>query len=170
MEQLIMEPPTATIISSEALLEHWQGHRRLTRKLLAAFPEEQLFTYSVGGMRPFSELVTEMIDMAVPGILGAVTGQWQKIEEMSHTSGRAKPSTKQQLLDSWDETTGKLNALWPQIPPQRFAENDLAFGQYEGTILSFILYFIDNEIHHRGQGYVYLRSLGIEPPAFWDRG
>ncbi|MGZ5248500.1 MAG: DinB family protein [Flavitalea sp.] len=32
-----------------------------------------------------------------------------------------------------------------------------------------MFYFIDNEIHHRGQGYVYLRSLGIEPPFFWDR-
>jgi uncharacterized damage-inducible protein DinB len=28
---------------------------------------------------------------------------------------------------------------------------------------------IDNEIHHRGQGYVYLRALGIEPPGFYDR-
>jgi len=25
----------------------------------------------------------------------------------------------------------------------------------------FIFYWIDNEIHHRGQAYVYLRSLGI---------
>jgi uncharacterized damage-inducible protein DinB len=32
-----------------------------------------------------------------------------------------------------------------------------------------IRYAIDNEVHHRGQGYVYLRSLGIEPPAFYDR-
>ena len=29
---------------------------------------------------------------------------------------------------------------------------------------------VDNEIHHRGQGYVYLRELGIEPPPFWERG
>ena len=28
---------------------------------------------------------------------------------------------------------------------------------------------VDNEIHHRGQGYVYLRALGIAPPAFYDR-
>jgi len=46
---------------------------------------------------------------------------------------------------------------------------EMAFGQYEGTNLSTILYLIDNEIHHRGQGYVYLRSLGIEPPYFWER-
>ncbi|MEJ7681733.1 MAG: DinB family protein [Segetibacter sp.] len=34
---------------------------------------------------------------------------------------------------------------------------------------SSIFYFIDNEIHHRAQGYVFLRSLGIEPPHFWER-
>jgi uncharacterized damage-inducible protein DinB len=32
-----------------------------------------------------------------------------------------------------------------------------------------ILYVVDNEIHHRRQGYVYLRALGIEPPAFFER-
>jgi uncharacterized damage-inducible protein DinB len=31
------------------------------------------------------------------------------------------------------------------------------------------MYAIDNEIHHRGQGYVYLRALGIVPPPFWER-
>ncbi|MFD1732208.1 DinB family protein [Deinococcus malanensis] len=28
---------------------------------------------------------------------------------------------------------------------------------------------MENEIHHRGQGFVYLRLLGIEPPAFYER-
>jgi uncharacterized damage-inducible protein DinB len=32
-----------------------------------------------------------------------------------------------------------------------------------------LLYFLDNEIHHRAQGFVYLRELGIEPPAFYRR-
>jgi hypothetical protein len=27
----------------------------------------------------------------------------------------------------------------------------------------------DNEIHYRGQGYVYRRALGMEPPPFWER-
>jgi uncharacterized damage-inducible protein DinB len=46
---------------------------------------------------------------------------------------------------------------------------DKAFGQWESSGLNTILYGIDNEIHHRGQAYVYLRALGIEPPAFYDR-
>jgi uncharacterized damage-inducible protein DinB len=44
-----------------------------------------------------------------------------------------------------------------------------AFGQYPGKVYDLVLYVIDNEIHHRGQGYVYLRSLGIEPPPFYER-
>jgi uncharacterized damage-inducible protein DinB len=46
---------------------------------------------------------------------------------------------------------------------------DKAFGQWEMSGLAMIQYAIDNEIHHRGQGYVYLRALGIEPPHFWER-
>ena len=168
METLLLEN-SATALSAQALLDHCQGHRRLTRKLVEAFPEDKLFTYSIGGMRPFSELVTEMLDMAVPGITGVVTGQWNRLGDMSHINGKAKPETKAELLSRWDETTVQLDALWQQIPSGRFEENDIAFGQYEGRIHSFIFYFIDNEIHHRGQAYVYLRSLGIAPPPFWDR-
>ena len=64
---------------------------------------------------------------------------------------------------------GSSNTLWPQIPTTRFQETLTAFGQYTGVLHDLILYVIDNEIHHRGQGYVYLRALGIEPPPFYDR-
>ena len=164
--QAISAAPSV-IITSEALLEHWQGHRKLTRRMIEAFPEDKLFTYSVGGMRPFSELVLEMLGMAVPGIKGLITGKWQTYDEAF--AAAAAPGSKTELLERWDETTEALNALWPQIPPHRFQETDTAFGQWTGTGYFFIFYFIDNEIHHRGQAYVYLRSLNIEPPAFWDR-
>jgi uncharacterized damage-inducible protein DinB len=172
MQQSVLEkePLISSIITAQELLDHWQGHRKLTRKLIEAFPEKELFTYSVGGMRPFAELVQEMLDMAVPGLQGIVTRRWQTIGDMAHINGNGKPQSKQELLQRWDETTLAIDELWPQIPANRFRERDSAFGMYEGTILSFVLYFIDNEIHHRGQGYVYLRSLGIEPPPFWERG
>ena len=163
------ETAQALVITPEALLAHWQGHRRLTRRLIEAFPEDKLFNYSVGGMRPFADLVIEFFGMTIPGLKGVVTGEWQKVEEMAHRSKTPKPATKKELLDQWDETTEQLNELWAQIPPERFQEQDKAFGEWEGPIYFFIFYWIDNEIHHRGQAYVYLRSLGIEPPAFWDR-
>jgi len=165
-----MTQETATVksvITPEEMLEHWQGHRRLTRKLIEAFPETELFTFSVGGMRPFADLALEMIGMGAPGIDGIVTGKWDA-NFMHHQEG-GRPQTKEQLLYLWDELTEKLNRLWPQIPVERFHEVDLAFGQWEGTIQFVLFYFIDNEIHHRGQGFVYLRALGIEPPHFWER-
>jgi uncharacterized damage-inducible protein DinB len=158
---------SSLVISPEQLLKHWQGHRGVTRKTIEAFPEDKLYTYSVGGMRPFATLVMEMLGMAVPGVKGVITGEW---ENPGSSFSNPAPPTKKELLALWDETTEKLDELWPLIPSHRFQQVDLAFGVYKAPLHFVIFYWIDNEIHHRGQGYVYLRSLGIEPPAFWDRG
>src|SRR5687767_12311109 len=85
------------VITSRELLDHWQAHRRVTRRVIEAFPEDKLFTHSVGGMRPFAELVREMIAMAVPGMKGVVTGQWEHYKEAEI------PSTKKELLQVWDQ-------------------------------------------------------------------
>jgi uncharacterized damage-inducible protein DinB len=157
-----MSAPLVPFITPDALLAHWQGHRRLTRRVIEAFPADKLFTFSVGGMRPFGALAMEMITMGTPMLRGAVTGEWS-----ASASRDSRP--KEEVLRLWDESTEQINALWAQIPPQRFLETLTAFGQYTGALHDLILYVIDNEIHHRGQGYVYLRALGIEPPAFYDR-
>jgi uncharacterized damage-inducible protein DinB len=150
------------VITPEALLEHWQGHRRLTRRMIEAFPEDQLFSFSVGGMRPFGALAMEMLSMAEPMVRGIVTGEWDR-------SSDRNPRTREEILRLWDESTKRINELWPQIPLERFQETMTAFGQYPGRVHDLLLYVIDNEVHHRGQGYVYLRALGIEPPPFYER-
>jgi uncharacterized damage-inducible protein DinB len=160
---------TATVITPEALLSHWQGHRALTRRMIEAFPEKELFSFSVGGMRPFANLAMEMVDLANPGMHGLVTNEWKEVHELSHHTGEGMPETKEDLLVIWDETTQQINRLWAMLSPERFQENTVAFNQFAGPVFGTIFYFIDNEIHHRGQGYVYLRALGIAPPAFWDR-
>ena len=159
---MVAPPTTARFIGPEALLEHWQGHRRLTRRMIEAYPEERLFDYSIGGMRSFGELVLEMIGMAEPMVRGVVTGEWDPYSP----SGER---TKEELLRRWDGSTERIQELWPRIPGERFEERLTAFGQYEGRLHDLFLYVIDNEIHHRGQGYVYLRSLGVAPPPFYER-
>jgi uncharacterized damage-inducible protein DinB len=153
---------SAPFITPEGLLAHWQGHRRLTRRVINAFPDDKLFTFSVGGMRPFGQLALEIVTMGVPMVRGAISGDW------SHGIDRSlRP--KHDLLSLWDENIEQLNTLWPQTPASKFSETVTAFGQYTGVLHDLILYVIDNEIHHRGQGYVYLRALGLEPPHFYDR-
>jgi uncharacterized damage-inducible protein DinB len=155
-------PTAARFISPESVLAQWQGHRRLTRRVIDAFPDDKLFTFSIGGMRSFGDLALEMLSMAVPMVQGVLSGDW------TMPTGR-EPIPKQEVLRRWDESTARLDALWSQIPEERFHETLTAFGQYPGVANELILYVIDNEIHHRGQGYVYLRALGIEPPPFYER-
>jgi len=156
------ETMQVNVMAAEDLLTNWQGHRRLTRRTIEAFPEDKLFQFSVGGMRPFSEMAWEFIRMAVPIVEGVSTGKWEEYKGI-------KPETKSELLRVWDVETKLLDEKFAKIPPHRFSEVDKAFGQWEMPGQATIQYAIDNEIHHRGQGYVYLRALGIEPPPFWER-
>ena len=161
----------ALVTTPEALLEHWQGHRRLTRKVIAAFPEKDFFGFNIGGMRPFSKMAMEILDLTEHGIRGIVTGTYPEMDELPHHGNNPDlmPKTQAAFLEKWDEVTAILNELWTQIPADRYQEISVAFGQYENANIDNIMYYIDNEIHHRAQGTVYLRALGIEPPAFWDR-
>lgn len=154
---------TVTILSSEEILQNWQGHRGLTRRVIEAFPEKELFEFSIGGMRTFSEITKELLAIAVPGLTQIARDKEMELEEK-----REELKTKQDLLNAWDQSTDEINALWKLIQPERFREEINLFGQYNNIGIKSIQYFIDNEIHHRGQGYVYLRALGIEPPFFWE--
>lgn len=152
------------IISAEELLAAWQGHRNLTRKVIEAFPEKDMFTFSIGGMRPFAELIKEIITVSAIGLKQIATGVITPFED-------AMPEVKEKadLLQAWDEAGEQIHAYFPQISPEKFHEDINLFGEYKFPAIQNIQYFIDNEIHHRAQAYVYLRALGIEPPFFWDR-
>ena len=169
MQEQDIHTSQVTITTGE-LLEHWQGHRRLTRKAIAAFPEDKLFSHSIGGMRSFGEMCLELLPMGAPAAAGlAVPNNWITFEDMDTGDLNIHPKTKKEVLELWDWATDQIDEYWKKVTPERLRTVETAYGQYEGTIWSHLFYLIDNEIHHRGQGYVYLRSLGIEPPFFWER-
>ncbi|THF71131.1 damage-inducible protein DinB [Deinococcus sp. Arct2-2] len=153
-----------SLLTPAALLAHWQGHRRLTRRVIEAFPEDQLFSFSVGGMRPFGVMAWEMVTISTYLMNALHTDQWGA-ETMSR---EPKPQERTTLLAEWDALTARLDAELPGTSSVLLTtEKDLPFGRQTPTAAAF--YMIDNEVHHRGQGYVYLRALGIEPPPFWER-
>lgn len=160
-----MKTLAAQVITPEDLLKHWQGHRALTRRVIEAFPEKDFFEFSIAGMRSFSKLTDELLAIAVPGLRGIVNKEVKSFTEEE----TEKLIFKAQYLEKWDKATEEINEYWEKLSIEDFNENFNLFGQYEFPVIQNILYFIDNEIHHRGQGYVYLRALGIEPPFFWER-
>ena len=155
---------TQEILTPAEFLKNWQGHRRLTRRVIEAFPEKELFEFSIGSMRTFAELTKELLAIAAPGLKEIVTGVNIPFDEK-----REGLNTKAALLHAWDEATGQINIYFNQITFEQFREMNNLFGQYNFPVIDNLFYFVDNEIHHRGQGYVYLRALGIEPPFFWER-
>jgi uncharacterized damage-inducible protein DinB len=160
MDATISKP----LVTKEDLLKNWQGNRALTRRVMEAFPEKELFEFSIGGMRSFGELIKELLAIAVPGMHQIVTGEMTAFDEKKNAL-----NTKEELLKAWDEATVKINEYWSKVKPEQFHETINLFGQYEFPAIDSITYFVENEIHHRGQGYVYLRALGIQPPFFWER-
>lgn len=150
-------------ITREELLKYWQGHRRLTRRAFEAFPEKAFFNHSIGGMRTPAQLLQELLAIDSPGLRQLATGEQSAFEEIP-----LETITKAQLLELWDKASDEITRYWGLLPDDAFHQEVNLFGMYKGTGWSSIFYFIDNQIHHRGQSYVYLRSLGIEPPFFWE--
>lgn len=154
---------TTGVISKDDLLKNWQDHRAVTRRTIERFPAQELFEFSIGGMRTYAAMIQELISIAVPSLTGIVN---DKMDPLNHNLNL---NTKEELLAQWDADTSAINDLYKQISIARFQEKFAVYGDLKLPIFQNIQYFIDNEIHHRGQGYVYLRALGIEPPFFWER-
>jgi uncharacterized damage-inducible protein DinB len=113
-------------------------------------------------MRTIGAMARELLSMAAPMAHGLARVEWS-------TSWASDPLPKADVLARWDEATAEIDGLWPDITAEKLNGRTTAFGQYEGVGHDLLLYVIDNEVHHRAQGFVYLRALGVEPPPFYDR-
>jgi uncharacterized damage-inducible protein DinB len=155
------EVPAA--ITFAGFQDHWLGHRRLTRRVIAAFPEDQLFTFSAAPpMRTFGEMGGELHFVSAMTLDGLLTGEWKEPDWAT------APRTQSELLAAWDALSARIEAEFGQIDPATFSRmSALPWGEMPGWAAA--IYAVDNEIHHRGQGYVYLRALGTEPPPFYER-
>lgn len=158
-----MSDPT-TLLSPAELLAHWQGHRDLTRRTIEAFPTEGFAGHHAPEMRPFVEMACELAGMVDYQLGWFRTGQphWQE------STPPKKPLSQAEVLAWWDRQTAELDAAVPAVSLDTWLTPvDTPFGRM--SPLTSVMYLIDNEVHHRGQGYVYLRELGVTPPAFYER-
>ena len=155
----------APALTPEGLLAHWQGHRRLTRRTIEAFPEEELFTFTAGGMRSFGAIMNEVVSFTEPLLRGAATGEWS----WPPRGAGAGSTSRAELLQAFERADAAIADTLPRIAPERFLAMETPVPGRSEQVVATLLYFIDNEVHHRGQGFVYLRLLAIEPPPFYLR-
>ena len=150
-----------SFISPQALLDHWQGHRRLTRRVIDTFPEEHL--HLLRGRHAAVRRAGDRDDQH-----GGADGARRVTATGARRAAIAAPNSRHPApvgrehrraryvvaADSAGAVSGNDDGVRP-VSRQSARPRALC---------------IDNEIHHRGQGYVYLRALGIEPPPFYERG
>lgn len=152
-------------VSKDKWFEIWEGNRRLTVRTIEAFPEDKLFEYvPIEPLRPFSAMVKEILNIEGGYMRGIALNEWEFSDPL------ADISTKEALLKACEEGRAETRKMWGSVTDDRLAtvEKDPFFGA-EQAHFERLQYALENEIHHRGQGFVYLRMLGIEPPAFYVR-
>src|SRR5215217_1371784 len=139
MTTAIANTASPLFLSTHHLLDHWQGHRKLTRRVIEAFPDDQFFDYRVGEMRSFADMMKEILDLSAPGLKGIATGEWPASDGSWNHEAKKVAGSKKEFLELWDRATEEINAYWLLISEDRFQETVLAFGQYEGKIYDTIL-------------------------------
>lgn len=155
----------ADLLTPTQLLAMLEGNRRLTVRTVEAFAEQDLFNYTAPGMRSFADMVKEILNIEAAYFRGIATGEWTYNDTVKEVN------TKEGLLAACEASRRQLLEWWPKISAERLAavEDDGFFGVGPTPNMGRAIYALENEIHHRAQGYVYLRLLGIEPPAFYER-
>lgn len=148
------------------LFQQLESNRRLTLRVIEVFPEQNLFTYKpTDALRPFSDMIKEILHIEEAYMKGITTSIW------SYEPKYTEISSKQKLLHACEEVRQLSRSWWADINADKLhkVEIDGFFGEFPKRNLDRLIYALENEIHHRGQGYIYLRLLGIEPPTFYER-
>lgn len=150
-------------------LSAWEDSRRLTNRVARALAGADALDRSmVEGMRPFRAMMLEIYRVEQWCVRGLAHEQWgfPPLPEGLNAGPLEDVFTFGQGIR--EET----RRLWPTIPDEAFTRLRPSPDPYipEGSAIGRLTYALENEIHHRGQGYVYLRLLGQEPPAFHRRG
>lgn len=148
------------------LLQQLEGNRRLTLKVIEAFPEKELFTYKpVEPLRSFADMIKEIITIEEGYMRGIATAEWVLYNNYDEIS------SKEELLQVCDKVRKQTLEWWSNITLERLLQEEVDpfFGDVPQRHYDRLVYALENEIHHRGQAYIYLRLLGIEPPAFYER-
>jgi uncharacterized damage-inducible protein DinB len=150
--------PREFALEKKIILRYWHNVRGLTLRLLDEFPPDS-FDY-----RPASEIMTvsqqfkHIIQVELLIRRGFLENDWQKSPDSS-----VNLFEKDTIRDKLKNEHRKTMALLSEIPDGKFMQvRPTPFGEISGEIL--IQAAIDEEIHHRGNLYVYLRCLNKIPP------
>jgi len=139
-------------------LRYWHNVRRLTIRLIDEFPDDSFDYRPAPEIMTVAQLFKHIIQAEIYIREGFLTNNWQVPEIPGNNM-----FVKDLLKDKLKLENQKSIKLLSDIPEGRFLKiRETPLGKVSGEIL--LLVAIDEEIHHRGNLYTYLRCLGETPP------
>lgn len=142
--------------------EYWNESFRTTRSTIECFPEAVLGEVLVRGLRPPGRLFAHIFSH-VNAVFNACVRQELLVSELNQIPDDLDVLKRASLVHYAQRTMEGLLAhgsVDVQIWKQRISTPWGGVPMENLCIASFA-----HEIHHRGQLFVMLRLLGIEPPA-----
>jgi uncharacterized damage-inducible protein DinB len=145
-------------MDKKMMLRYWQNVRRLTLRLLDEFPADSFDFRPAPEIMTVSQLFRHIIQVEIYIREGFLTDEWKTPPDMSHNFFE-----KDMIRDKLKIENRKTISLLSELPDGKFMKvRPTPYGEISGEIL--IQVAIDEEIHHRGNLYTYLRCLGKIPP------
>lgn len=145
-------------MTKSSILKYWENVRKLTLRLLDLFPEDRFDFRPAETVRSVAEQFDHILVVELYTRIGIVTGEWS-LAPFSSERDRSRKTLRDKLYNEHKKTIGILRLL----PEGRYLKMyETPFGSLTGEAVIYTA--IDEEIHHRGNPYTYLRILGIEPP------
>ncbi|MGE5674577.1 MAG: DinB family protein [Mycobacterium leprae] len=132
-----------------------------------SLPPEHLEWKPAGGIRTCADWLRHLGQMEDWWIQSVVQGRPDFRPLPRHALGE-----RREMLAYLDFTRGQTEALLQEWPAAMLGETRRVPGPFRGgptgpdVTLHWIMHNIfTHEVHHRGQIYLYLRLMGIEPPS-----
>lgn len=154
-------------MNQQAMMSMWETVRPSTGialRAVEALPADQLDAHPIRDMRTPRELVAHLFGMMRGIAEGALRGEILA----DYDALPAEVRTREQLV-AW------CRECWQAADRAAHGMTDAGLAGMVKTpwgvsFPGFVCFgFIHDELlHHRGQLYVYLRQLGVEPPMLWD--
>ncbi len=145
-------------MTKSEIIKYWRNVRALTLNVLERFPDEEMAFRPAEGIRTAAEQFDHILAVELYFRKGLAQNVWGPVP----TPGLGIIS-KAELYDRLSREHEETGCVLRVLPESAFTGyHQTRFGRLTGEGVLYV--GIDEEIHHRGNLYIYLRLLGIEPP------
>lgn len=127
---------------------------------MGAVPNDKLEWKPADGMFSLRELICHLPQAELLIVRSALAGSTQKPQlELSGLS-------VDQIVETFDRQHERLVEEVSRLDPNQLEEEVEFYGRKMPRI-ALLVGMTEHEIHHRGQLFIYLRLLGVEPPKIY---